>query len=87
MSLADLRVLLDLAQARPEGLGDRTMLQAYEKQRHWEVQARVAGIDMLNRASMIGAQGLRDMRAGALNALYSFAPLRRTLMRAGLGVR
>lgn len=87
MSLADLRVLLDLATADPGGIGNAAMLERYERARHLEVQARVTGIDMLNRASMIGAQPLRDLRAGALNALYSMAPVRRTLMRAGLGVR
>ncbi|MBK6467495.1 MAG: UbiH/UbiF family hydroxylase [Rhodobacter sp.] len=87
MSLGDLRVLLDLAQANPAGLGSRRMLDAYHKARHWEVLARVTGIDALNRASMMGAPGLRNLRAGALNALYALAPLRRTMMRAGLGVR
>jgi 2-octaprenyl-6-methoxyphenol hydroxylase len=87
MSLGDLRVLLDLAQADPAGLGGRKMLDAYSRARHAEVLARVTGIDLLNRASMLGAQGLRDLRAGALDALYSLAPLRKTLMRAGLGVR
>ena len=87
MSLADLRVLLDLARAEPDRIGEPKMLAAYERARHAEVQARVTGIDLLNRTSMIGAQPLRDLRAGALNALYSLAPVRRTLMRAGLGVR
>jgi 2-octaprenyl-6-methoxyphenol hydroxylase len=45
------------------------------------------GIDMLNRASQIGAQPLRDLRASTLDALYSIAPVRRTLMRAGIGIR
>lgn len=87
MSLADLRELLALAEGDRAGLGSAAMLEAYHRKRHLEVQARVAGIDVLNRASMMGAQGLRDLRAGALNALYSVAPVRRTLMRAGLGVR
>ena len=87
MSLADLRVLLDLAQQAPDDIGSAAMLDAYHRQRHRDVQARVLGVDLLNRASMIGAQGLRDLRAGALDALYSVAPVRRTLMRAGLGVR
>lgn len=86
MSLADLRVLLDLALADPAGLGGQKMLAAYERARHAETALRVTGIDALNRASMLGAQGLRDLRAGALDALYSVAPVRRTLMRAGLGV-
>ncbi|MFN7223168.1 MAG: UbiH/UbiF family hydroxylase [Paracoccaceae bacterium] len=87
MSLADIRVLLDLAQAAPDDLGSARMLDAYNRKRHWEVQARVTGIDALNRASMMGTQSLRDLRASALNALYSAAPVRKTLMRAGLGLR
>lgn len=87
MSLADLRVLLDLAAKDPGDIGSARMLDAYHRARHWEVQARVAGIDMLNRASMMGAPALRNLRAAGLDALYSLAPLRRTMMRAGLGVR
>ena len=63
------------------------MLDAYHRSRHLDVTARVTGIDALNRASMMQGQGLRDLRAGALNAAYSLAPLRKTLMKAGLGLR
>jgi len=87
MSLGDLRVLLELAQSSPDQLGTREMLTAYNRRRHPEVRLRVTGIDALNRASMMGAQGLRDMRAKALDAFYSVAPVRKTLMRAGLGTR
>ncbi|WP_107497636.1 UbiH/UbiF family hydroxylase [Thalassobius sp. I31.1] len=85
MSLGDLRVLLEAADKHD--LGSRAMLDAYEKARHPEVRLRVTGIDMLNRASMAGAQGLRDMRAGMLNAFYAVGPVRKTLMKAGLGIR
>lgn len=87
MSLADLRILLDLAQTHRGDLGNPAMLAAYARSRHWDVAVRVAGIDLLNRASMLAPQPLRDLRAGMLNAMYSVAPLRRALMRAGLGVR
>jgi len=87
MSLADLAVLIDLAVADPTGLGGDAMLQAFEKKRHLEVKARLAGIDLLNRTSMLGEPFLRDLRAGALNALYSLGPVRKALMKAGLGVR
>lgn len=87
MSLADLRVLLELAQARPGDLGDERMLDDYHKARFRDVTLRAQGIDLLNRASMVGARPLRDARAAGLNALYSFAPIRRTLMQMGLGVR
>lgn len=87
MSLADLRVLVDLATKRPEGLGHAAMLGAYEKARHGDIKLRVSGIDLLNRASMIEARPLRDLRAGGLNALYSLPQVRRMLMQMGLGVR
>lgn len=87
MSLGDLSTLLDLAVADREGLGSQKMLDSYHKARHGEVQTRVTGIDMLNRASMAEKQALRDARAAGLNALYSLAPVRKTLMQMGLGVR
>ncbi len=85
MSLADLRVLLDLA--GPETLGSAAMLDAYHRRRWLEVQLRIAGVDLLNRASMIGAQPLRDARAAALGLLYGVAPVRRGLMQLGMGMR
>ncbi|WP_171178759.1 UbiH/UbiF family hydroxylase [Ruegeria sp. HKCCD8929] len=87
MSLGDLRTLLDLAQARPGDLGDAGMLAAYHKARHTEIELRVKGIDLLNRASMVETRALRDARAMGLSALYSLAPVRKTLMQMGLGVR
>ncbi len=87
MSLGDMRVLLDLARAAPERLGDRAMLDTYHRRRHGEVTLRVAGIDLLNRTSMVAARPLRDARAMGLNAIYSLAPVRRTLMQMGLGAR
>ena len=87
MSLADLSALLDLAMGNPASLGSAEMLAAFERKRHLEVKARLAGVDLLNRTSMLGEPFLRDLRAGALNALYSLGPVRKTLMKAGLGVR
>ena len=87
MSLGDMRVLLELAEAAPDRLGEREMLGTYQRRRHTEVRARVAGVDVLNRASMLRAQPLRDARAQALDAIYSLAPVRRTLMQMGLGAR
>lgn len=85
MSLADIATLLDIAVANRDDPGAAEGLRKYARARHTEVKARVTGVDALNRASMADAQGLRDMRLQALNALYSVAPVRRLLMRAGLG--
>ena len=87
MSLSDIATLLDLAKATPGTLGDPAMLAAYQSARHRDVQTRVIGVDALNRASMLAAPTLRDLRGAALDALYSVTPLRKTLMRAGLGLR
>jgi 2-octaprenyl-6-methoxyphenol hydroxylase len=86
MSLADLTCLLDLATQHRDDPGVAAVTDTYHRQRHWEVQARVTGIDLLNRASMAGAQPLRDLRSQALDLLYSTRPVRQTLMRAGLGM-
>lgn len=87
MSLGDMRVLRDLAVAAPERLGDLAMLETYHRRRHTEIRARVTGIDLLNRASMMRAQPLRDARAMGLGAIYSLAPVRKSIMQLGLGAR
>ncbi len=86
-SLGDMRLLLDLAKANPEGLGDRQMLNAYDRKRRSEVALRVKGIDMLNRVSMAETPLLRDARSMGLSALYGMAPVRKMLMQMGLGAR
>ena len=86
MSLRDLAALRDLAREAPDALGTPAMLEAYHRRRYGDVRMRVTGIDLLNRASMAGAQPLRDLRAAGLKALYGVAPVRRGLMRLGLGM-
>ena len=51
------------------------------------MRARVAGITLLNRTSMLSAPLLRDARAKALDALYGVTPVRKTLMQLGLGAK
>ena len=83
MSLADLAALLDLA--RVHDLGSPAMLDEYHRRRHPGVMARVLAVDALNRIAMLAAPPLRDLRAATLNALHALAPVRKTLMKAGLG--
>lgn len=86
MSLADLADVLALAVKHRADPGVAEVTETFHRARHLEVQARVTGIDLLNRASMAETPVLRDLRAKALDALYSARPVRQTLMRAGLGV-
>lgn len=85
MSIADLAALLALA--RDDTLGTPEMLDAYHRRRWPEVKARLHGVDLLNRASMLHSQPLRDARAAALDMLYTLAPVRRGLMQLGIGMR
>lgn len=83
MSLTDLSELLDLAQKHP--LGSKDMLDAYDKKRRLAVRARVAGIDLLNRTSMSQAAWIKDLRSAGIGALHDAAPIRKSLMKLGLG--
>ncbi|MFV0293050.1 MAG: UbiH/UbiF family hydroxylase [Paracoccus sp. (in: a-proteobacteria)] len=83
MSLADLSLLLDLSRNDP---GNRESLLEFQRCRWQEARLRIAGIDLLNRASMISARPLRDLRAAGLGAIYGIAPVRRLMMKTGLGV-
>ena len=90
MSLADIETLARLAeeaQAASQDIGAPSLLAAYQRRRYPEMVARVAGIDLLNRAAQAEAQPLRDLRRAGLKAIHDVAPLRRLAMRWGLGVR
>jgi 2-octaprenyl-6-methoxyphenol hydroxylase len=87
MSLADLACLLDLAGRHRDDPGSAAVTDGFHRARHRDVLARVTGIDLLNRASMTESPLLRDLRAGALDALYATEVMRRMLMHAGLGIR
>ncbi|WP_108500473.1 UbiH/UbiF family hydroxylase [Paracoccus indicus] len=84
MSLADLGALLELSKADP---GSAESLAKFERTRRPEAYARMLGIDALNRASQAQMRPLRDLRAAALGGLYGVAPVRRLMMKAGLGLR
>jgi len=83
MSLADLAKLMELSAG--DALGTTAALDAYDRARRPEVTARVMGVDLLNRSSMMGPQPLRDLRRRGLGLLYGMKAVRRVAMRAGLG--
>lgn len=83
MSLADIECLLRLSE---RGLGTRDMLDRYHRERHAEARLRVAGVAALNRASMTEGAVMRDLRSEVLKLFNQVTPIRRGLMRKGLGV-
>ncbi len=80
MSMADVALLRDVSRA---GLGEADGLARYDRLRRRDVLARVAAVTALNAASMGGPA--RGLRAAGIRALGLAAPLRRELMRRGMG--
>ena len=90
MSLADVETLaglLEAARAAGRDPGAPDVLAAYARRRWPEMAARVAGIDVLNRAAQAEPQPLRDLRRLGLKAIHDIGPLRHLAMRLGLGAR
>jgi 2-octaprenyl-6-methoxyphenol hydroxylase len=90
MSLADIATLAEVlteARARGRDIGEAALLRRYHRARWPEMAARVATVDALNRASMVSAQPLRDLRRAGLKLIHDAAPLRRLAMRGGMGAR
>lgn len=84
MSLADIERLARVIDAADDP-GARQLLARYERLQMPAILARVAGVDMLNRAARTEAQLLRDLRGLGLAAIDRIGPLRRFAIRAGMG--
>jgi 2-octaprenyl-6-methoxyphenol hydroxylase len=84
-SLHDIVALVDLAAANPASIGSPAMLAAYAKSRERDVRARAAVIDLFNRVCRSGEAPVQALRLAGLKAVHDIAPLRHTVMRAGLG--
>ncbi len=85
MSLSDLSTLMDLIEGA-EDIGAPEITDRYHRRRWTEMAVRVQGVITLNRAAMAKSQTLRDLRVAALRSLYGIAPVRRRVMKAGMGV-
>ena len=83
-SLRDIACLRDLAATHP--VGEAPMLDAYARARRHDVMVRMTGIDLLNRVSISGLGPVQALRGAGVAALHDIAPLRRAIVRLGLGV-
>jgi 2-octaprenyl-6-methoxyphenol hydroxylase len=62
-------------------------LRDYERARRADIAFRTNAVDSLNRALLAHFAPLDYLRGTGLSALSSIAPLRRLVMRAGIGPR
>ena len=83
-SLNDLAALLK-AMEGAEDPGDAAVLAAYARARRGDIARRVAAIDLFNRVTRSGLPALQSLRLAGLKAIHDAAPLRKAVMRAGMG--
>jgi 2-octaprenyl-6-methoxyphenol hydroxylase len=84
-SLNDVIALLELAEANPSALGDPAMMKAYDAARAPDIARRARTIDLFNRITRSGDGVLQSLRLLGLKAVHDVAPMRKRVMRAGLG--
>ena len=84
-SLHDVKALLDAAVSDPESLGTHEFLSRYALARERDVKARAEVIDTYNRLCRSDAPPARALRSAGLKLVHDLTPVRRAVMRAGMG--
>ena len=85
-SLRDVAALLESATGA-DSLGSPEMLARYDRARAGDVHLRSLAIDLFNRVCKSDVGPVQAMRLAGLKAVHDIAPLRRAVMRAGLGAQ
>jgi 2-octaprenyl-6-methoxyphenol hydroxylase len=87
LGLRDVHALVDAVGAKAAGVdpGAPRVLTAYERSRGFDVRSRTGFVDALNRSLLAGFLPIDMVRGLGLMALSSIRPLRRIVMRQGLG--
>ncbi len=84
-SLNDIAALLEATGRHPEDPGRPEALAAYEGARLRDIARRARAIDLFNRVTRSGRPALQALRLSGLRAAHDIAPLRRALIRVGMG--
>ncbi|MEK6216194.1 MAG: FAD-dependent monooxygenase [Boseongicola sp.] len=84
-SLSDIAALRDLASTRPQDIGTPGFLDDYAKQRAHDIRLRANTIDLYNRVCRSNNPPVQSLRSLGLRLAHDITPLRRGIMRAGLG--
>ncbi len=87
MSLADIKVLSDLDQKYPDQLGSTDTLNAYQKNRIFDIRQRVAGVSALNQISISSNKLVQNIRAFGLENFFQVPAIKHTTMKLGMGNR
>jgi 2-octaprenyl-6-methoxyphenol hydroxylase len=90
LGLRDVAAIVACAvEARAEGrdIGGTDTLRAYERTRRADIALRTGAVDGLNRSLLTRFAPIDVARAAGLATLSAIGPLRRLVMRAGIGPR
>lgn len=87
LGLRDAAALTDLAGQRDLELGGPEMLKRYAANRDGDIHGRMAAVDVLNRSLLSDLVPVQGARGLGLYLLDRIGPLRRQVMRLGLGNR
>ncbi len=87
LGLRDAAALAKCLGAPGGDAGGPAGLAAYEASRGPDVRTRTTAVDALNRSLLAGLMPVDALRGAGLMALASIGPLRRFVMRQGLGAR
>ena len=83
-SLNDLAALLKAMEGATDP-GAPAVLAAYNKARAADISRRVQAIDLFNRITRSALPSLQNLRLSGLKAIHGIAPVRKAVMRAGMG--
>jgi 2-octaprenyl-6-methoxyphenol hydroxylase len=86
-SLNDIIALVGAAVESPADPGAPAVLKAFEAARKPDIAARARVIDAFNRVARSGEAAVQAVRLAGLKAVHGIAPVRKGVMRAGLGPR
>jgi 2-octaprenyl-6-methoxyphenol hydroxylase len=86
-SLNDIAALIEAVSVSHSDPGAPAVLATYARARRADIAARARVIDLFNRVARSGGAGMQAVRLLGLKAVHDIAPLRRGVMRAGLGPR
>ena len=81
----DIRQLLDVTRNHADDIGAPPALDAFVRNRARDVTARARVIDLYNRICRSGEPPVQALRSLGLRLAHDVKPLRRGIMRAGLG--
>jgi 2-octaprenyl-6-methoxyphenol hydroxylase len=84
LGLRDVAHLVDCVEAAAGDPGAASVLSAYALRRRADIVLRTAAVDLLNRSLLNGFTAVDAVRSAGLIAVSAIAPLRRSLMRAGV---